>query len=115
LFAAFFGFMDWLNLPVGTRAKRIGLWHAIVMDIVIILFAVSWWLRRGNPNAPTSVAIGLGIVAACFAALGGWLGGEVVYRLSVGVDFEAHVNSPSSLSSRAASDYKETLPASQRG
>src|SRR5437868_1504081 len=47
LFAAIFGFADWLGLPNGTRAKRIGLWHAIVMDSVIILFATSWWLRRG--------------------------------------------------------------------
>jgi len=115
LFAAIFGFADWLGLPYGTRAKRIGLWHAVVMDIVIVLFAISWWLRRANPDAPTVVAIGLGIVALGFALLGGWLGGELVYRLSVGVDFEAHVNSPSSFSGRPASDNKETLPASQRG
>jgi len=115
LVAAFFGFMDWFALPAATRAKRIGLWHAVVMDIVIVLFAVSWWLRRANPDAPTTLAIGLGVVAAAFAVIGGWFGGEMVYRLSVGVDFDAHVNSPSSLSSRPASDLKETLPASQRG
>jgi uncharacterized membrane protein len=113
--AAFFGFMDWMALPAGTRAKRIGLWHAVVMDTVILLFALSWWLRRGNPDAPSMTAILLGVVAVGFALLGGWLGGELVYRLSVGVDFEAHINSPSSLSSRPASDNKETLPASQRG
>src|SRR5205823_7345214 len=28
LFAAIFGFVDWLALPNGTRAKRVGLWHA---------------------------------------------------------------------------------------
>src|SRR5437588_8488000 len=115
LLAAIFGFADWLALPVGTRAKRIGLWHAIVMDTVVILFAISWWLRHANPDAPTTVAIGLGIVAVGFASLGGWLVGELVYLLSVGVGLNAHVNSPSSLSSRPASDNKETLPASQRG
>jgi uncharacterized membrane protein len=114
LFAAIFGFADWLALPAGTRAKRIGLWHAVVMVIVVILFAVSWWSRRANPNAPSTLAIGVGIVAVAIALIGGWLGGELVYRLSVGVDFDAHVNSPSSLSSRPASDNKETLPASQR-
>ena len=98
LFAAIFGFADWLALDNGTRAKRIGLWHAIVMDTVVVLFAVSWWLRRSNPDAPTTVAIALGIVAVCFALAGAWLGGEMVYRLSVGVDFDAHVDSPSSLS-----------------
>ena len=115
LFAAIFGFADWLALPAGTRAKRIGLLHAGVMDVVIVLFAISWWLRRANPDAPTNLVIGLSVIAVCFGVLGGWLGGELVYRLSVGVDFEAHVNSPSSLSGRSASDLKETLPASQRG
>src|SRR5436305_212682 len=67
LLAAIFGFADWLALPAGTRAKRIGLWHAGVMDVVIVLFAISWWLRRANPDAPTNVAIGLGIVAVFLA------------------------------------------------
>ena len=107
LFAAIFGFADWLALDNGTRAKRIGLWHAIVMDTVIVLFAISWWLRRSDPNAPTTLAIGLGIVAVCFALFGGWLGGELVYRLSVGVDFDAHLDSPSSLSGRPAKENRK--------
>lgn len=115
LFAAIFGFADWLALPAGTRAKRIGLWRAGLMDIVVVLFAISWWLHRPNPDAPTILAIGLCIVALCLAVLGGWFGGEMVYRLGVGVDSGAHVNSPDSFSGRSASDLKETLPASQRG
>jgi uncharacterized membrane protein len=107
LFAAIFGFADWLGLDSGTRAKRIGLWHAVVNVIVVTLFAVSWWLRRSDPQAPTTVAIGLGIVAVCMALVGGWLGGELVYRLSVGVDFDAHVDSPSSLSGRPARENKK--------
>lgn len=112
--AAFFGFIDWLALPNGTRAKRIGLWHAVLMDLVLVLFAISWWLRRSGPNSPTTLAIGLGIIAAGLALVGGWLGGELVYRLTVGIDFGAHLNSPSSLSSRPASDLKETVPPNQR-
>jgi uncharacterized membrane protein len=114
VFAAIFGFIDWLALPNGTRAKRIGLWHAGVMDVVIILFAVSWWLRHTAPDAPSVPTIILEVIGILFGLLGGWLGGELVYRLSVGVDFDAHVNSPSSFSGRPASDNKETLPASQR-
>ena len=108
LVAAIFGFADWWSLASGTRAKRVGLLHAAMMDIVIILFAVSWWLRRGNPDAPSSVAISLGIIAACFALFGGWLGGELVYRLSVGVDLDAHLDSPSSLSGRPAKENRKT-------
>ena len=51
------------------------------------LFAVSWWIRRGNPDHPTITATALGLVALLFGSVGGWLGGELVYRLSVGVDF----------------------------
>ncbi len=110
LVAAVFGFADWWALDSGTRAKTVGLWHAGVMDIVIILFvfAVSWWLRRPDPNAPTTLATGLGIVAVLFALVGGWLGGEMVYRMSVGVDFDAHVDSPSSLSGRSAKENKKS-------
>jgi uncharacterized membrane protein len=107
LFAAIFGLADWLALDNGTRAKRVGGWHAVVNVIMVVLFAISWFLRRGAPDRPGMVAIVLGIVAILFGAFGGWLGGELVYRLSVGVDFDAHVNSPSSLSGRPA---KENAP-----
>ena len=40
-----------------------------------------------------------GIVIALFA---GWLGGELVYRLNVGVDRGANLDAPNSLSGRAA-------------
>jgi uncharacterized membrane protein len=105
--AALFGFADWLGLESGTRAKRLGVSHLVVNDMMLILFALSWWLRRGSPQTPTAVAIGLGIVAIVFGLVGGWIGGELVYRLSVGVDFDAHVNSPNSLSGRSAGENKQ--------
>lgn len=39
----------------------------------------------------------IGIVIALFA---GWLGGELVYRLNVGVDLGANLDAPNSLSGR---------------
>jgi len=38
----------------------------------------------------------------------GWLGGELVGRLGVGVDEGAHLNAPSSLSNQAASSQAAT-------
>jgi uncharacterized membrane protein len=105
--AAIFGFADWWGLDSGTRAKRLGVWHLVVNDIMLTLFALSWWLRRSAPDSPTSVAIVLGVVAMLFGLAGGWLGGELVYRLSVGVDLDAHLNSPSSLSGKPAKENKK--------
>jgi uncharacterized membrane protein len=105
--AAAFGIADWLALPNGTRAKRLGGWHARVNIAMLVLFAISWWFRRAAPDHPSSLAIALGLIALLLGTIGGWLGGELVYRLSVGVDFDAHVDSPSSLSGRPARENKK--------
>jgi hypothetical protein len=44
----------------------------------------------------------LGIIALVLALIAGWLGGELVERLGVGVDEGAHLNAPNSLSGEAA-------------
>ena len=50
--AAVFGMVDWLAIPSGTRAKAIGLWHGAGNVVVVLLFGLSWFLRRETPNAP---------------------------------------------------------------
>jgi uncharacterized membrane protein len=102
LLAAVFGLWDWLAIPAGTRAKRVGLWHGLGNAVVVVLFAVSWLLRRGHAEyEPTGVAFWLGVVAVLLALVTAWLGGELVERLGVGVDEGANLNAPSSLSGPA--------------
>lgn len=98
LVAAFAGLVDWLAIPGATRAKRIGLLHGAGNVVVVLLFAVSW-LLRANADAwdASGVAITLGIVGLLVAAVTGWLGGELVQRLGVGVDDGAGLDAPSSL------------------
>jgi uncharacterized membrane protein len=48
------------------------------------------------------MAFVLALVGAGLALVTGWLGGELVDRLGVGVDEGANVNAPSSLSGRPA-------------
>src|SRR3954470_15318946 len=98
LLAAIFGLIDFLAIPGGTRAKRIGLLHGVGNVVVVGLFAASWWLRRPAPSTPATTAIVLSAVAVGIALVTGWLGGELVDRLSVGVDDGAHLDAPSSLS-----------------
>jgi uncharacterized membrane protein len=100
LLAAPFGLIDWLAIPSGTRAKRIGALHGLGNVIVLLLFAGSAWLRWLSPQTPAGLALILSFSGLFLALITGWLGGELVDRLGVGVDDGAHVNAPSSLKSR---------------
>jgi uncharacterized membrane protein len=101
--AAVPGWIDWFAIPVGTRAKSIGLLHGVGNVIVLGLFILSWILRRGTPDVPPTGAIVASLVGFVLAAVTGWLGGELVDRLGVGVDDGAHLDSPSALSRLPAS------------
>jgi uncharacterized membrane protein len=104
LVAAPFGFIDWLVIPGGTRAKSVGLRHGVGNVVVLVLFAVSWAMRRDNPTSPVILALVLSFTGAGLALITGWLGGELVNRLGVGVYDDANVNAPSSLSARPVRD-----------
>jgi uncharacterized membrane protein len=108
LIAALFGLIDWLGIPRKTRAKRIGLWHGAGNVVVVGLFAGSWFLRRPNPAEPVLLAIILSAIGVGIALITGWLGGELVGRLGVGVAEGAHVDAPSSLSGRPASENRSS-------
>jgi uncharacterized membrane protein len=110
LLAAVFGLIDWLAIPRGTRAKRIGALHGIGNVIVVGLFAVSWLLRYGHPTAPGTGPLVLSICGVALALVTGWLGGELVDRLAVGVDEGAHLDAPSSLSGRPARELAAGTP-----
>ena len=102
LVAAPFGLVDWLGIPSGTRARFIGAVHGLGNVVVLVLFAASWLLRRPDAVGPSGSALGFSSAGLLLALVTGWLGGELVDRLGVGVDEGAHVNAPSSLSGRPA-------------
>lgn len=102
LVAAIFGVIDWWAIPRGTRAKNIGLWHGVGNVVVVLLFIFSWLSRRGSPDNPPESALAFSFIAVAIALVTGWLGGELVDRLGVGVDPGANLNAPSSLSGRPA-------------
>jgi uncharacterized membrane protein len=104
LAAAPFGLIDWLAIPGGTRAKSIGMWHGIGNVVVLAFFVVSWLLRRDAPREPWLLPFLLSLLGLAIAAVTGWLGGELVDRLAVGVDRGANLNAPSSLSDQPAAE-----------
>lgn len=97
LLAAVFGVIDYLAIPAGTRAKRVGALHGLGNVVVVVLFAVSWLLRGGQLDyVPTAAAFVLSLVGGLLATATGWLGGELIDRLGVGVDPDAHLDAPAS-------------------
>lgn len=101
--AAVPGLIDYLAIPRGTRARYIGTLHGIGNLLVLALFAASWLLRDPAPADPPLTAYFFSFLGAALAVFTGWLGGELVDRLAVGVYDGAHLNSPSSLSGAPAS------------
>lgn len=96
LVAAPFGLIDFLAIPHGTRARRIGGMHGGGNAVVSLLFLGSWLLRSPQ-QAPDAIALALSFGGATLALLTAWLGGELVSRLGVGVSDVAELNASNSM------------------
>jgi uncharacterized membrane protein len=106
LLAAPFGVADWAAIPDGTRAKRIGTLHGLGNVAVL---GASWWLRHEQPRSTEALPFGLSSPGVALTAGTGWLGGELVDRLGVGVDPGANLDAPSSLSDQPAQPARGTV------
>jgi uncharacterized membrane protein len=105
LAAAIFGLIDWLAIPKGTRAKRIGAFHGAGNLVVVLLFAVSFLMRIDRPAyLPDVLPLVVAFVGAGIALVTAWLGGELVYRLRVAVDDDADLDASNSLTREGAVD-----------
>jgi len=111
LLAAPFGLIDWIAIPSATRAKRIGGLHGGGNVVVLALFAISLWLRSGLVQQPSTLALVLSLCGAALAVVTGWLGGELVDRLGIGISADAHPDAPSSLHD-TADDHRTARPRS---
>jgi uncharacterized membrane protein len=93
------GLIDFIAIPAKTRAKAIGLLHAAGNATVMALFFTSWMLRTSASYDAGIAPVILSALGVCLMLVTGWLGGELVDRLGVGVDDGANLNAPSSLRS----------------
>jgi uncharacterized membrane protein len=110
LFAGIFGLVDWLAIPNGARAKTIGLRHGIGNGIVLLLFIMNWFLRLPSPSTTGAGPIFLSLIGIGIALVTAWMGGELVYRLGVGVYDDANLNAPSSLARGPVPPSREPRP-----
>ena len=106
LISALFGLIDFQAIPWDTRAKRIGIWHGLGNVAVVLLFLASWLTRWPRPSDPGTLPVMLSLVGALLMLVTGWLGGELVERLGVGVDEGANLNAPNSLTERQARESR---------
>jgi uncharacterized membrane protein len=86
LLAAIFGLIDWTGIPRESRARSVGVWHGLGNVVVVLLFAISWWLRKPNPALPTGGALTASYLGVLLGLVTGWLGGELVFRHGIGVE-----------------------------
>src|SRR5215218_7482899 len=98
LLAAVFGLIDWLGIPSGTRAKAIGLGHGLSNVLMVALFALSWLLRSVDPGDPGVLPFVFPFAGVTLVSLGGYLGGELVFRMGIGVAEGANPNASGSSS-----------------
>lgn len=75
--------------------------------VVVGLFIASWILRFDHRAAPDALDIWLAGIGVGIALITGWLGGELVDRLGIGVHEGANADAPISLSGRPASETKD--------
>ena len=74
---------------------------AVVFDIIRLATGNGYWSEIAFWMIAAGIAAGLMAALGFFLALAtGWLGGELVDRLGVGVDDDANINAPSSLTHR---------------
>lgn len=84
LVAAVFGFIDFLQIPSGTPAQRVGVTHMVLNLTVVALFAVAWVLWP-QVQPVGAAPLGLTIVALLLLGASGWLGGKMTYRYGIRV------------------------------
>lgn len=82
------GFVDYASISGGGRLKKIAVYHLLLNVTASLLFGGTFWLRLQDEAARTAsptpiVLTALGIV---LITLGGWYGGEMVYKLRMAVE-----------------------------
>lgn len=85
------GVLDLLTVARGTPAFRTGIRHLVSSDIALVLFAVSFLLRRGDDSlqAATTPVLALSVVALVALGVSAWSGLRLTYRYGVRVADEA--------------------------
>jgi uncharacterized membrane protein len=92
--AAVPGAIDYFTaITPGTRASRSATQHALVNVSALTCFALAQ-ARRGRAPIGGGQTIAFEVAGSLLLALGGWLGGDLVYRERIGVEEDEESRSP---------------------
>jgi uncharacterized membrane protein len=84
--AAVPGIVDLIFIPAGERGLRVSVVrHAAAAAAALATFALSWWIRGGIHERPSTLALGTEVAASVLLGLGDLLGGSLVFKHRVGV------------------------------
>lgn len=90
------GFLDYLAIDRESQAVRLATNHMMIMLTAVTLYA-GRAIVQGGPEpiagGRMAVAIGLAATGTVLLGVGGWFGGELVFRHSVGVENDGHSES----------------------
>ena len=75
------GLLDWLDIPKGTPARTVATLHLLTMVTATVLFALTWLAQRPGYNDDEVRTLGLilGLLAEGTLAIGGFIGGSIVF------------------------------------
>jgi uncharacterized membrane protein len=82
------GWLDFMAYVRGGRPERLALIHLTVMLSAVAVFAASLVFRHGPQPTdlfPATLVTATDTVGTLLIALGGWLGGELVYGNGIGI------------------------------
>lgn len=87
--AAIPGFIDWLAIPAGLKAKKTGIYHLLCNVIALICFAITAWIgcpKWNEINPDLGIAIPLTALGFVLTITAGFLGWTLVQKHHIGVD-----------------------------
>jgi uncharacterized membrane protein len=75
------GLLDWLEIPRGTPARTVATVHLLTMLTATVLFALTWLAQRPGyvDEEIRTLGLVLGLIAEATLAIGGFIGGTIVF------------------------------------
>jgi uncharacterized membrane protein len=75
------GLVDWLEIPKGTPRRTLATTHLLIMVAATIVFALTWLVQLDGykDDEVKTLAMVLGLAGEAALALGGYIGGTMVF------------------------------------